>query len=94
MNEYCGFNPDSSFEVSAVSPTISGKEMFDRFISTRTPVKFNSFLPTFDPSSWKIENLRKLAGEEIIECEIGDGGKYGMGKKVNLFCVQQFHSLR
>lgn len=84
LNEYCGFNPDRSFEVSAVSPTISGKEMFDRFISTRTPVKFNSFFPTFDPSSWKIENLRKLAGEEIIECEIGDGGKYGMGKKVEM----------
>jgi len=84
INKYCGFDPDASFEVFTELPTVSGKEMFQRFISTRTPVKFNSFLPTFDASSWEIENLRKLAGEEIIECEKREGGKYGMGKKIEM----------
>ena len=81
MNEYTGSQPKSIERISAKS--ITAKEFFHKYISTRTPVIFTDHLTDdrWMASKWTNDYLNHKCGSCQVKVEVKNGSRFGLGNE-------------
>jgi hypothetical protein len=75
---YTGFHPSSNWTPQRIR-SINPKELYKKYVSTRTPVILTSFPAGVDYSWLSIENLAERVGNRVVQVEKKQNGTFGNG---------------
>jgi mannose-6-phosphate isomerase-like protein (cupin superfamily) len=91
MNEYNGCKTSKKFKLNVLDndTSVSPKQFFEKYISTRTPVIFNSQLsdPTWKADQWSNQYFRsKVPEDELLKIEFRNNSTetYGKGNEMHM----------